>query len=213
MKENSIEEDIECIQEFLEYSQDMINDMDYERTVDVTIYQQQINSMQHILSDYKRVLKENELLSKDIESWNKYCEEIEEERIEMSNKNCELEFEVEKLQKENEELKIKNNAIKRESEAYAEKMIRLDIEKQDYFEKYRYHLQQNESLTKEFSNVIPVQKVKDKIEELKEQDREWTEELSEPDSNFKDIDRNLKRIKNQIDVLQELLEGRKEREE
>lgn len=71
-----------------------------------------------------------------------------------------------KLQKENEELKIKNNAIKRESEAYAEQMIRLDIEKQDYFEKYRYHLQQNESLTKEFSNVIPVQKVKEKIEEL-----------------------------------------------
>ena len=33
---------------------------------------------------------------------------------------------VEKLQKENEELKIKNNAIKRESEAYAEHMIRLD---------------------------------------------------------------------------------------
>lgn len=64
-----------------------------------------------------------------------------------------------------------------------------------------------------FDKVIPVQKVKDKIEELKEQDREWTEELSEPDSNFKDIDRNLKRIKNQIDVLQELLEGRKEKEE
>ena len=73
-----------------------------------------------------------------------------------------------KLQKENEELKIKNNAIKRESEAYAEKMIRLDIEKQDYFEKFRYHLQQNESLTKEFSNVIPVQKVKDKIKEIGE---------------------------------------------
>lgn len=35
---------------------------------------------------------------------------------------------IEKLQKENEELKIKNNAIKRESEAYAENMIRLDNE-------------------------------------------------------------------------------------
>ena len=35
----------------------------------------------------------------------KYCEEIEEEQTEMSNKNCELEFEIEKLQKENEELK------------------------------------------------------------------------------------------------------------
>lgn len=62
MKENSKEEDIECIQEFLEYSQDMINDMDYERPVDVTIYQNQINSLEHILSDYKRVLEENEEL-------------------------------------------------------------------------------------------------------------------------------------------------------
>lgn len=56
-------------------------------------------------------------------------------------------------------------------------------------------------------NIIPVQKVKDKIEDLKKQDKEWTEELSEPDSNFKVIDRHLKRIKNQIDILQELLEG------
>lgn len=48
------------------------------------------------------------------------------------------------------------------------KCMMLAIEKQDYFEKYRYHLQQNESLTKEFSNVIPVQKVKNKIEEIGE---------------------------------------------
>lgn len=42
---------------------------------------------------------------KDIEGWKKHCEEIEEEQTEMSNKNCELEFEVVKLQKENEKLK------------------------------------------------------------------------------------------------------------
>ena len=60
--ENSIEEDIKCVRDFLEYSQDMINDMDYERPVDVTIYQQEINSMQHILSDYKKLQKENEEL-------------------------------------------------------------------------------------------------------------------------------------------------------
>lgn len=64
--ENSIEEDIKCVRDFLEYSQDMINDMDYERPVDVTIYQQQINSMQHILSDYKRVLKENDCLKNHV---------------------------------------------------------------------------------------------------------------------------------------------------
>ena len=55
-------------------------------------------------------------------------------------------------------------------------------------------------------NSIPIQKIKDKIEELYQQDRNWSEEMSEPDSNFKNIDRNLKRIKNQIDVLQELIE-------
>lgn len=62
-----------------------------------------------------------------------------------------------KLQKENEELRKKLNEENK-------RCMMLAIEKQDYFEKYRYHLQQNESLTKEFSNVIPVQKVKDKIE-------------------------------------------------
>lgn len=73
---------------------------------------------------------------KDIEGWKKYCEEIEEEQTEMSNKNCELEFEVEKLQKENEELK--------NQEATARKI--------------------NELLVQRYSNLIPVQKVQDKIE-------------------------------------------------
>lgn len=112
---NSIEEDIKILETWLEELNELFNKNHINNT-------KERNALYNILSDYKRVLKENE------------------------------------------EIRIKNNAIKRESEAYAEKMIRLDIEKQDYFEKYRYHLQQNESLTKEFGNVIPVQKVKDKIE-------------------------------------------------
>lgn len=56
---------------------------------------------------------------KDIEGWKKYCEEIEEEQTKMSNKNCELEFEVEKLQKENEKYK-----------QFFDLMLRLDS---DYF--------------------------------------------------------------------------------
>ena len=64
-----------------------------------------------------------------------------------------------KLQKENEELRKKLNEENK-------RCMMLAIEKQDYFEKYRYNLQQNESLTKEFSNVIPVQKVKDIIDRI-----------------------------------------------
>lgn len=154
MKENSIEDIIEekyirylnCETDILDLTLEeakFILETDERRNYVTSILQE---AGKVILSDYKRVLEMNEILLK-----------------------------------ENEELRIKNNAIKRESEAYAEDMIRLDnelnqenkrcmmlaIEKQDYFEKYRYHLQQNESLTKEFSNVIPVQKIKDELEELK----------------------------------------------
>ena len=117
---------------------------------------------------------------------------------------------LEKLQKENEEIRIKNNAIKRESESYAEYMIRLNIEKQDYFEKYRYHLQQNESLTKEFSNVIPVQKVKDKIEEILN-NKEYRI-VFEGNAEFPDdatIINAQKYIK--LEKMQELIEEREEK--
>jgi chromosome segregation ATPase len=91
---------------------------------------------------------------KDIEGWKKYCEEIEEEQTEMSNKNCELEFEIDKLQKENEELKIKNNAIKRESEAYAENMIRLDNELNLEKEKSKYEWIRQNCLSQELVKRI-----------------------------------------------------------
>lgn len=53
-------------------------------------------------------------------------------------------------------------------------------------------------------DCISRMKIERKIEELNKQDKEWTDELSEPDCDFKNIDMNLKRIKNQIDILQEL---------
>lgn len=76
---------------------------------------------------------------------------------------------IKSLQKENEELKIKNNAIKRESEAYAENMIRLDNELNLEKEKSKYEWIRQNCLSQELVNklYIPVQKVKDKIEEYK----------------------------------------------
>ena len=75
---------------------------------------------------------------KDIEGWKKHCEEIEEEQTEMSNKNCELEFEVEKLQKENEELKDFKKQV-------------TEIESTNFIK---------------YKNYISKQEVKDKIEKI-----------------------------------------------
>ena len=72
MKENSREEDIKIVEK-------LINTMKSDRTMfeedkSKEIYTFFINSLEHILSDYKRVLKENEQLKNDIE--NMYAEEV-----------------------------------------------------------------------------------------------------------------------------------------
>lgn len=195
-----------------------------------------------ILSDYKRVLKENELLRKDIEGWKKYCEEIEEEQTEMSNKNCQLEFEVEKLQKENEELKQDRNnnyklialaqnealgymqgyedgkklkksvlayieenqqyyIIKKKIEHYEEYIVKLQKENEELKNQEATARKINELLVRRYSNLIPVQKVKDKIEELKQEKKKYGNCLIEM---YEDelVNRDIK-------ILQELLEGRK----
>ena len=120
---------------------------------------------QHILSEYKRVLKENE-------EWQKTYQEEKDKQFEIIRKNQELEKrwdnDTHKLQNDLDIANAKIVELQKELNQENKKCMMLAIEKQDYFEKYRYHLQQNESLTKEFSNVIPVQKVKNKIEEIGE---------------------------------------------
>lgn len=141
--ENSIEKDEEILNNIKAYMQENIdkgyhkfvyNDLGYdEKCADV------INAIEHILSDYKRVLKENEELKKELNEENKRC-------------------------------------------------MMLAEEKQDYFEKYRYHLQQNKSLTKEFSNVIPIQKIKDIIDRI-DYDIKKTKEIISNNSNIYTSDR------------------------
>lgn len=130
---------------------------------------------------------------------NKYCDKIRELSL---LKLCEI---IGKLQKENEELKEYIAIAPNLDEMTALKY--RNIQKDAYVQGRAEEKQKAEQII--YKNYISKQRLKEKIEELREQDKEWTEELSEPDSNFKVINRHLKRIKNQIDVLQELLEGRK----
>ena len=163
MKEDSIEDDIKNAEHFID---SIKTDKEYkEENGWHGYYNKEIVELvrisEHILSDYKRVLKMNEVLLK-----------------------------------ENEELKIKNNAIKRESEAYAENMIRLDNESNLEKEKSKYEWIRQNCLPQELVNklYIPVQKVKDKI----------SERQFELQQEYKDFEDDAILI-----VLQELLEGGK----
>ena len=123
---------------------------------------------------------------KDIEGWKKYCEEIEEEQTEMSNKNCELEFEIEKLQKENEELKQdRNNNYQMIALAQNEMLgyiqgyedgkkskksaVAFAVENQEYYlirkeiEHYKEHIEKLQKESEELKNQEATQR---KINEL-----------------------------------------------
>lgn len=147
MKENSIKNERSSIEEDIKNAEHFIKsiktDKEYKEDGWHGYYNKEIvelaRILQHILSDYKRVLKENEELKKELNEENKRC-------------------------------------------------MMLAEEKQDYFEKYRYHLQQNKSLTKEFSNVIPIQKIKDIIDRI-DYDIKKTKEIISNNSNIYISDR------------------------
>ena len=155
--------------------------------------------------------EERKAIEKFIKKCNKFDESVEIKGVSVGEEYRTLETVckaldlVEKLQKENEELKIKNNAIKRESEAYAENMIRLDNELKLEKEKSKYEWIRQNCLPQELVNklYIPIQKIKDKIEEYKN--------MLKTCNKVKDIDR-IKAINERILELEELLGGRKENE-
>ena len=88
MKENSIEEDIKIVENYLAHSAINETDSDFFKnggweTVDLEIPK----SMQHILSDYKRVLKENEELTISNKEIDKECSRLEKKEVELINEN------------------------------------------------------------------------------------------------------------------------------
>ena len=88
MKENSIEEDIKIVENYLTNS--AMNEIDSNffknggwEVVDLEIPK----AMNHILSDYKRVLKENEELIISNKEIDKECSRLEEKEVKLINKN------------------------------------------------------------------------------------------------------------------------------
>lgn len=220
MKENSIEKKLENIQNVNLIT--LLRQFKKEGVQNFIVLRR--SNFDEILSDYKRVLKENEIYKKNSEIMSKenlstaeqlkveikenfrLKNQLENNRKEYQETYKDVREELKELKKENEELR--NGTRRNEDELEVSIDGDWDALKKalDEAEKTNeYIIYDNGKWIKE-KYCVPIQKVKDKIEDLYKEDRKWTEELSEPDSNFKNIDRNLKRIKNQIESLQELIE-------
>ena len=194
MKKNSIEEDIKIVENYLANS--AMNEIDSNffknsgwETVDLEIPK----SMQHILSDYKRVLKENEEL--------KYKVEGQECVIETQAHNEEVYERIfKRLEKENEELKQDKNhnyqmiaLVQNEMLGYMQgyedgkklnrSAVAYIVENQQYYilnkqiEHYKEYIKKLQKENEEYSkqldldyvdkNYISKKKIEDTIEELK----------------------------------------------
>ena len=106
-KRSSIEEDIKIIESIIEeYENCSVPEIDMQ--VDVTFREKQNNALNHILSDYKRVLKENEYMHNELDKQqatiNKYAKENELAKQALI-KNCNIADERNQLLKENKELR------------------------------------------------------------------------------------------------------------
>lgn len=62
MKENSIKEDIEILEEFIECSKDIINDMEYVRPIDVTITVDDIQAIENLINRNKEIEKKDKII-------------------------------------------------------------------------------------------------------------------------------------------------------
>lgn len=159
MKENS-EEDIKNIEEIIELSKEEIDAKDENITAILDI--EDLISLAYILSDYKRVLKENESLKEynmeykrildladDRIYRKKYLEERRKEQPnllypdsdEIYQRYCEL-------KQENEELKISNKEIDKECSRLEKKEVEL-INENEHYEDLIYALKTYYDITEE----------------------------------------------------------------
>lgn len=187
MKKNNIEELKQMLEELYRTQQARLDvgadDLDIRE--EIAEVEEEIKELQDETLEENSIEEDIERLKLCSTNQCNICGRYEKEECMLERNRCEQHIlsAYKRILKENEELKQ---------------------EKQDYFEKYQYNLKQNESLTREFSNCIPVQKVKDKIEELNKQEKIELKGLKGQDRYFVKQMYQNKRI-----VLQELLEKEK----
>lgn len=180
---NSIEEDIKIVEK-------LINTMKSDRELfnektDKEIYTFFINALEHILSDYKRVLKENERYKKsDYETiclenneFREITDRIQSEYNDLLKDNFKLKNELETKRKEYQEtykdVREELRELKQENEELKNKLslkqFDVNIVYNDYLEK----------LDEYERNNIPKQKVKDKIEHYQKLQHNYIEKYDE----------------------------------
>ena len=143
---NSLEEDIKIVEK-------LINTMKSDRELfnektDKEIYTFFINALEHILSDYKRVLKENEILKEEKEqAWEEW-NNLEQGSYETEQK---LKQQIKESQKENEELNYKLHSKKIALEIYNRYIPKSKLK--DIIDRIDYDIKKTKEIISKNTNI------------------------------------------------------------
>lgn len=233
---NSIEKDIEIINNFIAYFNKNIQN-GYK--ADLTVLGEEIEALEHILSDYKKVVKENEYmhneLNKQQTTINKYAKENKELKQDRNNnyqmialaQNGALRY----MQGYEDGKKLRRSAVasivenqqyyivRKQMEKYEEHIKKLQKENEELKNQEATQRKINELLVQRYSNSIPIQKVKDIIDRI-DYDIKKTKEIISKNTNiyasYRKNDYQIVRLKamntKSLDIkkrLQKLLESKK----
>lgn len=193
--ENSIEKNIEILESIIKINNDYLRNIENQ-----TINQKEIKALEHILSDYKRVLKENEKLrvkwDKDTHILQNKLDYANADRIDLAQQNKEL-------RKENEELNNRCRNLDKEAQAYLEELAGDNTLTRRTIKQLQ---EENEELKKDYYNVI--NKIENKIDILDIAISECIYIDDDDKAYKKAVKKDKLCLLNQKRALQELLEGR-----
>ena len=210
MKENSIKEDIKVLEEMIENAN--IENMD----MNDCFGEEHIEAIEHILSDYKRVLKENEELKQDRNNNYQMIALAQNEALGYMQG-----YEDGKKLKRSAVANIVENQqyyiVRKQMEKYEEHIKRLQKENEELKNQEATQRKINELLVQRYSNSISVQKVKAIIDRIN-YDIKKTKEIISNNSNiyasYRKNDYQIVRLKamntKSLDIkkrLQKLLES------
>ena len=189
----NIEDDVKIVKEFIDYAQEVIDDMEYERPVDVTVYQKDLTSIKNILAEREQMLKEREKYTIRLTD-EEYRKVIENAQMDTSNDRViAIKFAIMQQQ-----INEKDKRIKELEEESRKKSIELICYQE------------------ELENSISTQVVIDKIKENSNIEKEIEEKIKEEENSgdicreyIRDLKRQKGLVKRDILTLQELLEGEK----
>ena len=102
----NVEDDVKILKEFIDYAQEVIDDMEYERPVDVTVYQKDLTSMQNILAEREQDKKRIKELEEENTELKKYNKTVGDRIVEYKKNSIPKQAVIDKI-KNMEELKSK----------------------------------------------------------------------------------------------------------